>query len=265
MSLRRSVCLLFSLLLIGSGSLLRGGAIGISTLHLFDLTFNLFATTEGVAAGVPFESVTYFGTWTGGKAGTQQNWLDPPFLHLGPFDPLDPSQKYEIHTFNGPVTASAPPPDESLIDRTTGRFYEFVNFSSDPTDIDVHWHGRYSLLAMGDHSSASIVVRIGTKDLATGGNFLDNVLLNDSLVNDNKKLLQEAAGDFVISIAGATEGPFGLMIPGITELRFASEATARAAVPEPGYAGMVTLALILGWGTCDSRSRKFLWARKCPD
>jgi hypothetical protein len=62
MSLGRSLRLLFPLLLIGSGSLLRGGAIGIGTVHLFDLTFSLFATTEGVKAEVPFESMAHFGT-----------------------------------------------------------------------------------------------------------------------------------------------------------------------------------------------------------
>ena len=242
MPIRKPVWLVLICAIIAWTPDLHAGAIAYSTLHLFDMKFNL-TDTEGVSIGTPFNSVNRFGRTRGGRAGTQQNWREPPNPNVGPFDPDNLLSDYQSHMFNGPVVASAPP--TSFIDRQTGRFYDFYNFSSDPTDIDVYWNARYSLSALGNFSAAAISVRVGTKDLLAGGGFQNMPpLIDDSVVNDQQKLLQPASGSFVISIPGATE-VLGITIPSVTELRRTSEVSARASVntPEPAYAGILFLSV----------------------
>src|SRR5438034_10207232 len=101
MSIRKPAWLLLICAIIACAPDLRANAVAMSNLHVFKMTFNL-ADTEGVSSGVPFESVNRFGKTKGGKAGTQQNWREPPNIHDRPFHPEDLLKVYLDQMLNGP-------------------------------------------------------------------------------------------------------------------------------------------------------------------
>jgi PEP-CTERM motif len=200
-----------------------GEAYACADLLLFDAKFQLTAG-EAVHAGGTQPSKNYVGSGKIGPKKVQHNWL--AYRKFGPFEGV-------IHMYNGPVQAWVPPPNLSLYESKITGFFDFYNYSTEPDDIMVHWNARYSEIDQGNHSDTYIKVEEITKNVRTGRQLTDKLVMDKSLANDHQENLVDDSGDFLISIDPATFNAKGRLIPGWTSLTLSADVGAQAYVPEP--------------------------------
>lgn len=194
------------------------GASALSNLILFDLEFNLEDSQSFQFLEAPSTPIFEVGDGEIFGAGFNGANYATSRLQTGPFNPLDPAEVYETRFFNGPVSASADPPDFSLFLNELSILFRFENRSTSENSVTVTWESGYFLGAFGDFSAASIEAFASIENKTNDTEEEITLIPFDTVANDDL-IGKTPDGMFEVQLSGATKTGSGQeVIPAITEL-----------------------------------------------